>query len=63
MMDFLGDIMSIESILNALNGLRTSRTLSIKERQEVLAAIQRLEAMQAAIDRIELELTEEEQTS
>lgn len=52
--------MSIESLLSSLEGLRTSRTLSIKERQEVLAAIQRLEAMQAAIDRIELELEEEE---
>jgi hypothetical protein len=52
--------MSIEALLLSLNGLRTSRTLSIKERQEVLAAIQRLEAMQAAIDRIERELEEEE---
>jgi hypothetical protein len=52
--------MSIESLLMSLNSLRTSKTLSAKEKQEVLAAIQRLEAMQAVIDRIELELEEEE---
>jgi len=49
--------MSIEALLLSLNGLRTSRTLSIKERQEVLAAIERLQRLQ---ELLEPELEEEE---
>jgi len=49
--------MSIESLLLSLEGLRTSRTLSLKERQEVLAAIERLQRLQ---ELLEPELEEEE---
>jgi len=49
--------MSIEALLLSLEGLRTSRTLSLKERQEVLAAIERLQRLQ---ELLEPELEEEE---